>query len=75
MSESKYDPTQPTGDVTEKDKREDQATAEEDIKVMRTEMEAVNGLHLNYYLYLFIFYFNLYIYPPDSQESDGGANT
>ena len=25
-------------------------------------------------LFLF-FYFNLYIYPPDSQESDGGANT
>ena len=23
--------------------------------------------------YLFLFYF--YIYPPDSQESDGGANT
>ena len=23
----------------------------------------------------YFFYFNLYIYPPDSQESDGGANT
>ena len=23
--------------------------------------------------FLFFFYFNLYIYPPDSQESDGGA--
>ena len=25
--------------------------------------------------YLFIYLFYLYIYPPDSQESDGGANT
>ena len=27
---------------------------------------------LNKFFFLF-FYFNLYIYPPDSQESDGGA--
>ena len=26
-------------------------------------------------LFYFIFYFFLYIYPADSQESDGGANT
>ena len=26
-------------------------------------------------VFYFIFYFNPYIYPPDSQESDGGANT
>ena len=24
---------------------------------------------------VFYFYFNLYIYPPESQESDGSANT
>ena len=27
------------------------------------------------YLSQFIYLFYLYIYPPDSQESDGGANT
>ena len=27
------------------------------------------------FLFLFIFYLYEYIYPPDSQESDGGANT
>ena len=32
------------------------------------------GYCLQFFIYLFFFfYFNLYIYPPDSQESDGGA--
>ena len=26
-------------------------------------------------IYLFIYLFYLYIYPPDSQKSDGGVNT
>ena len=29
--------------------------------------------YLSFFFFFFFFYFNLYIYPPDSQESDGGA--
>ena len=28
---------------------------------------------IQFVFFFFLFYFNLYIYPPDSQESDGGA--
>ena len=36
----------------------------------------IHTTFLTFFRAIFIFYlFYLYIYPPDSQESDGGANT
>ena len=36
-------------------------------------MEKFKYLGVTFLSFFFFFYFNLYIYPPDSQESDRGA--
>ena len=41
--------------------------------VAKQNLDFLNSINNQHYSYG-VFFFRLYIYPPDSQESDGGAN-
>ena len=50
--------------------------SQKNAKVLYTMIQRLSGDTLRKVLPSgYVFYFYLYIYPPDSQESDGGANT